>query len=77
MNSNIEEMITELSLKIKAIEDDIANAKKEEPPDRAYLMNLGQQVAELRREKNNLFDASRSTVGGISIILFRTNYSQY
>ena len=56
---SLDEEIAVLKLKIGSLEDDIAAAKKEGKSE-PYLINLGQQLVELRREKNLLLEHQRN-----------------
>ena len=50
------EEIKKLATKIEALESEIAEANKEVPPHREFLINLGQQLVEARKKKNILLE---------------------
>jgi len=74
MASYLHEEIAALKLKVGVLEDEIVVAKckleaaeKEVPPDRVYLVNLGQQlvaskneIVELRKKENTLLEQQRT-----------------
>ena len=48
------EEISSVKVKIEALEIELAKAKEEIPQDRRYLINLGEQLTELRKKENIL-----------------------